>query len=238
MDAFLQALMSARRSGRRVDASTLMSPDYRQAFLIQQKVQALIGPVGGFKVARRTDGPPAIAPTPANNTFPSGSEISIRDVMGIELEIGFEALSDFSAGMIDAPSRYFRPRIVLELVDARLTNIDNDSMKKLADMQITEGLVVGAAFDDWDGSDFSTVRANMRCGERHVVDGTVGVPGGSALAALGLFLDNVGNHCGGLRAGQIVITGSLSGLEYFEAGTEVAGSIEGIGAVSCHLTSR
>ena len=68
-----------------------------------------------------------------------------------------------------------------------------------------------------------------------MVDGTVGVPGGSALGALRLLLDHVGDHCGGLRAGQIVITGSLSGLVYLSGGTLVSGKIAGLGEVGCHL---
>lgn len=236
LDAFCQALIHARRSGRRVDASTLTSPDHAQALLIQQQVQAQIGPVGGFKVSLRPDGPPGMAPIPAKTTVPSGAEIAVRDIMGIELEIGFEALSDFSDAMMDDPSRHFRPCVVLELVDSRLANAEDDPMKKFADMQINEGLVVGAAPKDWDGTDFSTVTARLSCGETQVVDGPVGVPGGSALAALGLFLDHVGTHCGGLHAGQIVITGSLTGLLYFPAGTEVSGRIEGLGTVACRLT--
>ena len=68
-----------------------------------------------------------------------------------------------------------------------------------------------------------------------VIAGPVTVPGGSALSNLKLFLDHVGDHCGGLQPGQIVITGSLSGIDYFPGGTEVRGSIEGFGEVTCHL---
>ena len=130
---------------------------------------------------------------------------------------------------------YFRPRVMLELVNARLVGAEGDPMKKLADMQLNEGLVVGDVLDDWDGSDFSKLTASLICGGTAVIDGKVDVPGGSAIGALQLFLDHVGDHCGGLKAGPVVITGSLSGLSYFVAGTSVSGKIARMGEVGCRL---
>jgi 2-keto-4-pentenoate hydratase len=235
IDDFAEALLRAHRSGRRTDASALVSPDYRQALAIQRHVQAALGPVGGFKVARRPEGPPVIAPIVAERMVLSGAEVAVRDVMGIELEIGFEAMTDPVSGMMDAPQRHFRPRVVLELVDTRLIGAEGDPMMKLADMQINAGLVIGPALDGWDGSDFSTVTAALRCGAEGVIGGPVDIPGGSALAALGLFIDHLGDHCGGLRAGHIVITGSVSPLAYYPGKTAVSAKIEGIGAIDCRL---
>ena len=41
-----------------------------------------------------------------------------------------------------------------------------------------------------------------------------------------------GDHCGGLQAGQIIITGSLHPLTYVEPGTQVAGRIDGFGDIA------
>lgn len=229
------ALISARASGGRSDAALLPSPTYDQAIAVQELVAATLGPIGGFKVAKRADGPPVIAPIPAAKVVRSGASIPVTDKLGVELEVGMELISDPSPDMMADPSRHFRPCIVLEIVDTRLTGADDNAMLKLADMQINDGLVVGPSLEDWDGSDFGEVTASLRCGENTVIDGKVTVPGGSALSNLALFCDNVGDHCGGLQIGQIVITGSVSGLAYFPAGTAVEGRINGFGTVSCHL---
>jgi 2-keto-4-pentenoate hydratase len=68
-----------------------------------------------------------------------------------------------------------------------------------------------------------------------VLSGGATVPGGSALENLALLCTNLGDHCGGLKLGQTVITGSISGLDYFSAGTDVVGNVAGFGTVSCQL---
>ncbi|MFZ7093077.1 hydratase [Primorskyibacter sp. 2E233] len=232
---FAAALIEAHKTGRRADATQLSTPDYAEALEIQRQVQSHLGAVGGFKVAQRPGGPPVIAPICADRTVPSGAAIAVRDQLGIELEIGFELITEPSGDLMARPQDHFRPHIVVELVDTRMTGADDDPLKKFADMQINAGLVVGPALDGWDGSDFGTVTASLRCGETQVIDGKVTVPDGSALESLAVFCAHVGDHCGGLKKGQIVITGSLSGLVYFPGGRDVTGVIEGFGKVTCRL---
>lgn len=230
------ALLQARESGLRADAAGLPVPSYEEALEVQKRVQANLGPVAGFKVARRPEGPPVIAPIDAAKVVESGAGVAVRDMLGIELEIGFEVIETPGADPVAEVARVFRPRIVLELVDSRLDGRDIDPLLKLADMQINDGLVLGPALTGWEGGDFGTVEARLACGDTRVVDGEVAVPGGSALANLGLLCAHVRDHCGGLQPGQVIITGSLSGLEYFPAGTDVDGRIAGFGRVSCRLT--
>jgi len=230
-----QALLDARRGKARVDGAALPSPDYRDALAIQEAVQRQIGRVAAFKVASGPDGQTVIAPIPASRTYRDAARVPVRDSLGVELEIGFEVLAPPGPAPMSDLVRVFRPRVVLELVDTRLTGAGHDPMLKLADMQINDGLVIGSTPNDWDGGDFGPVEARLVCGDRVVIDGNATVPGGSALANLALFCATVGSHCGGLRAGQVVITGSLSGLDYFPPGTDVTGSIVGLGAVRCRL---
>lgn len=235
IDTLTKALLDARNSGSRADASALPSPDYQQALAVQHAVQKRIGKVSGFKVARRAEGPPVIAPIPAQKTFPSGATLPVRDRLGIELEIGFEVIASPGTDPMSDAARVFRPRMVLELVDTRLTGAENDALLKLTDMQINDGLVLGPALQRWNGQDFSTLDARLICGSQTILSGAATVPGGSALANLALLCTHLGDHCGGLQIGQTVITGSLSGLHYFPAATDVAGYIAGFGSISCKL---
>ncbi|SUZ30653.1 hypothetical protein ROE7235_00379 [Roseibaca ekhonensis] len=230
-----QALLDARASGLRADASALPAPDYQQALAVQRAVQAQIGPVGGFKVARRAEGPPVIAPIPAQKTCPNGASLPVRDRLGFELEIGFDVIAPPGPDPMSDPVRVFRPRIVLEIVDTRLSGAEDEALMKLADMQINDGLVLGPALDNWTGQDFCQLDARLTCGSQTVLCGDATVPGGSALANLALLCAHLGDHCGGLHIGQTVITGSISGLHYFAAGTDIAGHVAGFGAIRCRF---
>lgn len=123
----------------------------------------------------------------------------------------------------------------MEIVDTRISGAENDPLLKLADMQINDGLVLGPALENWNGQDFCKLDARLTCGSHTVLSGGATVPGGSALANLGLLCTNLGDHCGGLKLGQTIITGSISGLDYFSAGTDVVGNVAGFGTVSCQL---
>lgn len=233
VDTLAQALIRAHQTGIRADlAPCIATRD--DALRVQAQVQKTLGDVGGFKVAPRPDGPPFIAPIRADRVLPSGADVPVNDQMGIELEIGFELLTSPGPDMFTRPQDYFRPRVIIELVDTRLTSpAADDTMMKLADMQINKGLILGPVLDGWDGRDFGTVNATLRVGDALVQDGQTQVPGGSALSNLALFCDHVGDHCGGFSAGQTIITGSLTGLHYFGPGNAVQGRIDGFGDITC-----
>lgn len=234
VEDFTSLLTEARAEGRRADSGALSQPDREQALEIQRRIQAGLGAVGGFKVGA---GPDCVllAPIAQALVVADGAAIPTRDRRGIELEIGFELLRPVEAGMMDRPQDFFVPRLVLEVVDTRLSDAAPSVMAKLADMQLNDGLVVGPALADWDGRDFGTVNGWLRAGETQVIDGAVNVPGGSALANLAMLVDAVGDHCGGLQPGQIVITGSVCGCPWFPAGTDIEGRIEGFGRVTCRF---
>lgn len=231
-------LAQSRNSGQQAEVGDLPLPDYDDALAIQQRILPHTGGVAGFKVGRSGAGRPNLAPLSAARTFASGAEIPMRDILGIELEIGFEVLQQPCPDMRLKPQEFFRPRIVLELCDQRLKGDDLAPTLKLADMLLNEGLVIGPALTDWDGRDFGTMTARLQCGATTVVDGPVQIPGGSALENLWALLDNLGDHCGGIAVGHIVITGSVSGLTWFPTGTDITGHIAGFGDVTCRLAPQ
>ncbi|NDW00513.1 hydratase [Yangia sp. PrR002] len=238
--AFAAALQQSHASGQRFVPETGMAlpRDRAECLAVQQAVSEARGAVAGFKVGAGTGAlAPTVAPIAAADVVASGGVAKTRDQLGIELEVGFELLKPLpAAGLPEPVQEYFAPRVVIELVDTRLEGeAASDPALKLADMQINAGMVLGPRLEDWDGSDFGTVAGWCDAGETRLLDGEATVPGGSALANLGLLCEVLGDHCGGLQPGQVVITGSLCGLPYFPAGTEVSGRIEGLGEVSVTL---
>ncbi|WP_226623739.1 hydratase [Alloyangia pacifica] len=238
---FVAALQRAHETGARFAPAPgdMALPESRsESLVVQAEVARLRGAVAGFKVAAGTGVvAPVVAPIAAADVVADGGKAAVKDQLGIELEIGFELLQPLPGpGLPEPVEAYFAPRPVIELVDTRLEGESAGApLLKLADMQINAGLVSGAALEGWDGSDFGAVEARLVCGETVVLDGSATVPGGSALANLRLFCEVIGEHCGGLQPGQVVITGSLCGLPYFPAGTEVSGEISGLGPVAVSL---
>ena len=231
-----KALIAAHQTGER--AAPPRTTLTRDAILsLQSEVCDALGSVAGFKVGA-TDGLPIIAPIPAIYVTQNGAARSVRDALGVELEVGFELIKPLPAAELPPkPEDYFRPVVVLELVETRLTgDAADDPLYKFADLQINAGMVVGDVMHGWNGSDFGELTARLGTVERCVLDGATSVPGGSALAHLDLLLRHLGDHCGGLCVGQVAITGSVCGLPWFNAGDLVTGRIDGLGEVSIHLT--
>jgi 2-keto-4-pentenoate hydratase len=243
LNAFADALIAAHRSGTRAAPFAPAPATLAEAYQVQSRIiagLADLGPVAGFKTARKSAAPPTMAPIRAAYCLPSGAEVTLGDEMGIELEVGWKIIAPLpdpaEAGFDAALLRCIQPVPVIELVDTRLSGPRaEDPLAKLADFQINHGLIIGTPLANWEGRDFATVTARMQAGDTQLVDGPAEVPGGSALATLVALLGQIGTHCGGLQVGQIVITGSLHPLTYVRDTCEVRGQIDGLGSVSLTL---
>ena len=235
---FIKALIAAHEAGSRFTPEGPVPTTDDEAYAVQAAVAARFGPIGGFKVGPRPDAPAIMAPIRADRIVSEGGVIPLGDRLGVELEVGLEIIAPIPIGADAATiARCVRPRPVIEIVDTRIAGpLADDPMVKLADQQANGFLVVGDAAADWDGQDFTQVTMGLATDDAVLKDGDATVPGGSALSALATFSHAVGDHCGGLKTGQMVITGSLNGLPYVSADTEIHGEIKGLGRVSCRLS--
>lgn len=225
-------------TGRRARAGAAPS-DAAAAYAVQASVAAARGAVAGFKTARKPDQPQIMAPIMAADLVANGARVSSRfgGAMGVELELGLRIAAPLpdpaDPGFRAALAACIEPLAVIELVDTRLEGpAADDPLAKLADGQINAGLVVGPALTGWDGGPLTGAAARMQAGDDVLLDGPADVPGGDARDTLRALAAMIGGHCGGLRPGQIVITGALHPLTYAAPGTAVAGWIDGCGEVS------
>lgn len=240
--ALSQGLLAVHRGEPAFDAPA--QPLSRaEALAVQTRIMADLGPVAGFKVGGRPGDVPVLAPLPASLVVADGGGRAVPDLLGVELELAFEVIAPLPEGgalPADLPA-HFRPCVVLELVRSRLAGpMAEDPMHKMADLQMNAGLVIGSGLPQsgpgaWDGADFGMIEARLMAGAETVVDGAVSVPGGSALAQLAALVAHVDGHCGGLQPGHVVLTGSVCGLPYFPAGTQMRGEIAGLGSVAVDL---
>jgi 2-keto-4-pentenoate hydratase len=237
-DAIVGRLVAARQNGTRMArADPALPTDYAEGFAIQERVvQALASPVVGWKVMQVPQGPVIFAPILASGRVPAGGTWDVvgNQPAGIELEIAFLMGRDVpqDAGRNRLLEAVADAHVVFELCQSRIAEpslVPRHVM--LADCIANSGVVVGDAIPDWRALELAA-----RAG-RLLVDGEPRAEGksGDPLSALALLPPALGRHGKALRAGDIVITGSLIGMHWFKGRHELRGSIDGCGEVALRL---
>jgi 2-keto-4-pentenoate hydratase len=238
----IEMLRAGHKGGPKLTAADLTGAitDEAAAYRIQRAVTGSLGAVGGFKTGRASpDAPSIMAPILAERIRYSPAQYSRdeMDLVGIELEVAFhvdrELPDPADPGFADEARQCISPAAVIEMVDTRLADHENaDPLWKLADNQINAGLVFSDPIAQWADLDLTHVAAKLQVADQIVFDGTSAVPGGNAFGVFCAFARLVGEHCGGLRPGQWVTTGSVTaGLRFIGHGEPVIGTIKGLGEV-------
>lgn len=229
-------LLAARQGGPLLDSSGI-GLEQSDAYAIQAEVMAALGPVGGWKVGRGTPEEAIIfAPIPAAAILPTPQlwTRAASRLGGLELEIAFRIDAPLPA--LDAPdfarqlTGCVTPLPAFEVVDCRLHDPDQAApLWRLADFQINAGLIIGPALEGpWQPDDFICPPGLLIADASVIAKGLLTLPSGSPFDLLTTLLRQVGNHCGGVQPGQIVTTGSFTGLRFFRPGTRLRGRIAGM----------
>lgn len=237
-------LLDARRTRTRVSLADLALDDAAQAYAIQDMVQQSLGPIGGWKVgARGLEREPTCAPLAAAGILVSPAEMpdGAWRARGIETELAVRLAHDlperedpYTRADVEAAIGAVMPAI--EVVETRLAEFPSaQPLDMLADMGAHGALVVGGAVDFKPGMlDAATLAAQQWFNDNEVANKV----GGNPAIDIGRALVWLANHCAsrglGLRQGQVVTTGSCTGMLFAPAGSRVRGLVEGIGA--CELS--
>ena len=225
-------LADARRAGARIE---LAEPpkDFEEGFAVQDAVIGLLGePVIGWKVIEVPGGPVVFAPLLASGLVPQGGTWAPagHEPAGIELEIAFRMARDVEIGAsrADILDAVGSAHVVFELCQSRNAQIEGlPRHVGLADCILNTGIMVGSAIDGWQAKELRGV------GGRLLVDGLEHGAGKSAdpLRALEVLPNALVQRGKALRAGQVVITGSLIGMHWLTGERAIVGEIDGLGRV-------
>jgi len=238
--AVADRLVAARRQGSRVALAGADVPkDYEEGFAIQDKVvAALASPVIGWKVMEVPGGPVIFAPIlQSGRLAPGGTwEVAGREPAGIELEIAFRFGSDVPPGATPAQvlDAVAAAHVVFELCQSRIADPGKQPRHvMLADCIANAGLVVGPEIAGWRNQDLSSRPGRL------LVDGKVHVEGKSTdpIGALQILPPALAARGKALSAGQIVITGSLIGMNWLTGRHDLKGIIDGLGDVAIKLAA-
>ncbi len=236
-------LIAARQNRRQWDAKNTSPPaSIGDAYAIQDLVLARLNVnVSGWK----TSAPdlvsiPIAAPIYSDRMVVSGTSIAASNlsVIGIEGEIAFRIGRDLPALDIPYSSNDLGDAVsgllpVIEIVDTRIVDgLKADKNLVLADNQSNGYLVYGQVLTSWRGLNFSALAASVR------VNGITAYSGvdGNRAGALFKLMAWAANHCANrgrpFRAGDLVTTGTYTGMIFVEPGSEVVVDFPGIGQVT------
>lgn len=238
-------LIQARKGATTVRWRDIAPADPQAAYAVQDATLALIGPAAGWKVgAKGPDAEPGCAPLPASGVFAAGARLlgPPWHMRGIEVEVALRLGRDLDPGdrLPAAAELLAAVDAVLpavEVVETRLADWrDSEPLAQLADLQSHGALVLGAP------SSLPARELDLREVEAYLAfDGqpVASTYGANPAGDIWRLLAWLARHCAlrgqPLRAGQVVTTGSCTGLLFAPEGAHVQAQLRGIGLVDLHF---
>lgn len=241
-------LIEARRDRRLAAAlpESLAPRTAAEAYAIQDLVRARLGPTIGWKTgAGSPTEEPIAAPLIRSLFADSPACLSVGDfnMIGVEAELAFRLKRDIEAGdgqigpaqVLDAMESV---HAAIEIVDTRLRDWRNASpLWKLADNQTNGYFILGSGIEDWRGRDFVRPTVRLTIDGELVVAGEGGNAAGDPLRLLCWLVGHCRRERGGLRRGDVVTTGTFTGLRFIEGPAEVLAEFPGIGSAKVTFTA-
>jgi 2-keto-4-pentenoate hydratase len=211
-----------------------------EAYEAQAIVAKTLGPSVGWKVGRKSpEAPPAYAPLYANRIYPSGerfgcdafrtwrleAEVMLRlghDLPGMGRPYARADMLDAIATMIPA----------FELIDSRYaTWPDLAPPFLLADGLSHGAMILGAEVPFLPDLSFEAIPVRLAIDNAVVIDQVGGNPVGDIIDLLAWLANERATTGEGLRAGELVTTGSYTGMRALPSGSRAKATFEGIGTV-------
>lgn len=239
--AVARRLVAAHKGAAAVPHADALPPDRAGAFAVQDQTVAGLGAVGGWKVgAKGPAAEPGCAPLPASGLMGSGAALLGPPwrMRGIEVEVAVRLAKDLVPASGEPDAATVRAAIgavmpAIEVVETRLADWrDSAPLAQLADLQSHGGLVVGDPADiALEDLDLRMVQAYLAFDGQPVASTRGANPAGDIWRLVGWLAWHCAQRGQPLRAGQIVTTGSCTGMLFAPEGAHVQAQLEGIGRV-------
>ena len=239
-------LVSAHRTRRLAATAGVGLKSEADAYRVQDRVYAELWPETR-PAAWKAGGPsdkvaPTAAPIPAERLLRSPASVSASHMhlLGVEAEVAYRLARD-----LPPRSRPYSERAVaaavgevlvtIEVCDTRLAGWSRAPQPwKLADFQNNGALVAGSGTAQWHEIDFARQEVTVTIGEkRQAFRGSH--PFGNPFRLLPWLVAHCVKRGIGLHAGDIVTTGSWSGLAPAQAGDVVVARFPGIGEATVRI---
>jgi 2-keto-4-pentenoate hydratase len=243
----LADFLAGAHAGRNlVDRRDELAPrSAEEAYAVQDRVYAAV--CGGkrppaWKVGAAGD---EVEPTasPILEVFSSPARLAgkHRRLIGVEAEVAYRFARDLPGRAAPYTDEEIAVSIgevlvALELCDARLADWQAaPALWKLADFGLNAALVTGSGTGAWRSLEFSSQRAELLIDGQRRVDVTGAHPCGNPFRLLPWIVAHCSRRTGGLRAGDVVTTGSWGGMHPVAPGQMVVARFSGIGEASATI---
>jgi len=251
-DVFTAAMVAARRSGRRGPLPAALPEDRAAAMAAQIATFDALGlGIAGFKVgASGRTGEPSAAPLAAGSIHRGKARITVSDdhPLWLEAELAFVLGADLPAraapyAVSEVLAAAAGVAAAIEIVDPRLADWPNvPPLAAFGDFQANGATVVSEVGRPAVGLAVEAVTVEFRMGDLAKTVPGPKYPGEDAVRLLVWLADNIGlwgeaTRARGLRAGDVVITGSWTGVDKAVAGTTASNTIAGIGSVTVEIAA-
>jgi 2-keto-4-pentenoate hydratase len=250
-DKAAELLDAARKTATPVQLDAKLQPQsIDDAYAVQAAIARRHGGSAGWKImaivpaqreALKVDRPIA-APIFKTYIADSPARLPRKSFIAPMLECEFDYVlgrdlparsAPYSAEEVLAAVSVLRPAI--EVVDARVGRPVPTPLM-LADCFSNGALVLGPACKVWQGLDLLTQGIALKVDGKTVITGDgAKIPGGGPVHALVTLANNPPAWAGGLKAGQVITTGSCTGMPPLE-GREVAADFGSLGEVRISFT--
>jgi len=237
-------LVEARRSGVPAEAlpESAWPADIAQAHAVQDATAAALREsIAGWKVAVSRNGEVRRGVILGSLLLNSPAKLpaSMVPLLGVEVEIAFR----FDRDMPPRSTEYTEAEVTdavtalagIEVVASRFRNFaDTPPLHRDADCMSNGAFIVGTLRPDWRRIDLAGLEATLRVNGKIVVQRTGGHAAGDPLLPA-VSLVNALRRAGGVHAGQIITTGSYTGVHFAAPGDLIEASFADFGAASVHF---
>lgn len=238
-EAAAEILLRARREKPIADLPEDLRPrSEAEAYAVQDAVARALGPVIGWKVgASAPDAEPACAPLLAGTIHESPARLDAQAfaLRGIEAEIAFR----FGAAPERSETGFDRDSVLgaiatahpaIEVCESRFHDHSAiDPLTKLADNNLNGALVLGPAWADWRRLEAAAQPVAVTIDEREIAARRGGNAAGDLFRLLVWLAEHLARRGRPLRAGDIVTTGSWTGMHVAGTAKRVGVSFPGVG---------
>ena len=246
VDRAASALLQARSTRQWISSlpAECRPKDLAEAYSVQNLVLTKLGQLAAWKVgAGSPDALPACAAISEATVFDSNASLAPErfNQIGIEAEIAYR----FSHDLPVRDDAYTEHDILtaigsvhpaIEISDTRFAAwASQDRLSHIADQLNHGALVVGPAIPNWQGMMPASQRTVLTINGMVSTDVIGGNPAGDLIRLL-VWLANVGaRKLGGIRAGHLVTTGSLTGVVFKSPPLRVEAELVGYGLVRANI---
>lgn len=244
----VELLIAARGDHRRLEAfpPACRPASFEDGYAIQEAFAAAWGaPVAGYKIgctsaeAQKLLGSPG--PFPGRVFGPvllmSPARVSAKAFhrLGVETEFAFTLARDLPSraapyGREEVADAVAALHPAIEIVDSRWIDwLKAGARSIVADNGANGALILGPGVANWRGIDLPKAKASLRFDDKPIAEGAGAAVLGNPLDALVWLADDLSRRGFGLKNGDAVTTGTVTGVHFAEIGMRAVVDFGAIG---------